>query len=505
MLPFSTLPHLVSLVIQKILLIDLNLLMARQAKDALKILKKRLGSKNPKIQILSLFVLETLSKNCGDNVHQQIVERDILHEMVKIVKKKPDLNVTEKILVLIDAWQEAFGGAGGKYPQYHGAYKELRAAGVEFPPHTENTVPLFTPPQNHPISYQPAASVYENAAAEASLQSDFSALSLEEIQNAQGVANVLSDMLNALDPKNREELKQEVIVDLVEQCHSYQKRLMILVNNTGDEELLHQGLTLNDELQLVLQRYNDILKGSALSGVPMAVVAPIVDVNHEDEELEDDFSQLSLRTSRDSAVWQSKNSSVVNPITLKPPSQPSEPVSGEADSIDHLNDDVSQSAPPVTAHPDPPLPPIISHSLLASDTASMLESDGPSRYDEPIQATKSSVETLPKLQQETLTTALLPPPPSKYGQRQQFFEQQKNALLGGDTVHDGSLSQAKSSSHQGNTRLGPLHQQHLGGVDSSPPAKEFKHPEDAIFKDLDHFAKSKSSLSLKPPTSRRTR
>jgi hypothetical protein len=37
---------------------------------------------------ITLQLLETLVKNCGDRVHVQVIERNILDEMMKIVKKK---------------------------------------------------------------------------------------------------------------------------------------------------------------------------------------------------------------------------------------------------------------------------------------------------------------------------------------------------------------------------------------------------------------------------------
>ncbi|PSS00105.1 TOM1-like protein [Actinidia chinensis var. chinensis] len=488
-----------------------------QAKDALKLLKKRLGSKNPKIQLLALFVLETLSKNCAENIFQQIVERDILHEMVKIVKKKPDLNIREKILILIDTWQEAFGGPRGRYPQYYAAYNELKAFGVEFPPRGENSVPLFTPPQTQPISHPALAypvdafppSAYEEAAVQASLQSEASGLSLAEIQTAQGLADVLTEILGALDPKSPEGLKQEVIIDLAEQCRSYQKRVMILVNNTVDEDLLCKGLALNDNLQRVLRQHDDIAKGTPIvgSGTTPNSVAPLVNVNHEDDESEDDFAQLAHRSSRDTSQVlgrkpaNAKNEVVrVSPLLPPPPSSKKSAadegmvfdyLSGEAYNAErssgtsgstslavpiHSNSTSSNIAPsnPTPHSSSPP-------SDYINPTASMFT--GPT-HDEPARMTKSA-DALPPAPWDAQPPTSLPPPPSKYNQRQQFFEQQQS----GGGAHSSSGSGSSYDSLVGHT-------QNLS-LDRSPPTKQEK-PEDALFKDLVDFAKAKSSSPSKP-------
>ncbi|KAK3005409.1 hypothetical protein RJ639_016399 [Escallonia herrerae] len=265
---------------------------ARQAKDVVKGIKKRIGSKNPKVQLLALTLLETIVKNCGDIVHMHVAEKGVLHEMVRIVKKKPDFHVKEKILILIDTWQEVFGGARARFPQYFAAYQELlmlfvyvllfsiimsfllsslppiylcQRMGAVFPQRNERSAPVFTPPQTHPLTSLPPNlrnQEYGQEAAESSAEAEFPTLSLSEIQNARGIMDVLTEMLSAIDPENKEGLRQEVIVDLVEQCRTYKQRVVHLVNSTSDESLLCQGLALNDDLQRLLAKHESLISGT---------------------------------------------------------------------------------------------------------------------------------------------------------------------------------------------------------------------------------------------------
>ncbi|GKV02213.1 hypothetical protein SLEP1_g14672 [Rubroshorea leprosula] len=303
-----------------------------QAKDVVKAVKKRLQHKNSQVQLLALTLLETMVKNCGDFVHFQIAERNILGEMVKIVRKKADMQVRDKILALLDSWQEAFGGPGGKYPQYYYAYEELRRSGVIFPQRSPDAAPIFTPPATHEIMRHAGYGMPSNSSRrlDETMATEYESLSLSSLDSMRDVLELLSDMLQAVNPGDMAAVKDEVIVDLVNRCRSNQKKLMQMLTTTGDEDLLGRGLELNDSLQSVLAKHDAIASGSSLpsqvvnlSSKPTlnevstsdkpteakdsssksninapAPVAAIARGQLEEDEEEDDFAQLARRHSK---------------------------------------------------------------------------------------------------------------------------------------------------------------------------------------------------------------
>jgi hypothetical protein len=222
-----------------------------------------------------------MMKNCGENVHFEVVDQHILQEMVKIVQKRHDMQVRDKALLLLDSWQEAFGGPGGKYPQYYWSYIELKRSGVMFPRRPVDAPPIFTPPAIHQEYGSPR---YPSGSLNERMTSDVETLSFEGLNNIRNATELLRDMVNALNPADRMAVKDEIITDLVNQCRSNQQKLMRFVSSTGDEELLKQGLEINDGLQSVLAKHDAIASGSPL---------PVETLSREELHREDQNQQPS--------------------------------------------------------------------------------------------------------------------------------------------------------------------------------------------------------------------
>lgn len=168
--------------------------------------------------------------------------------------------------------------------------------------------------------------------------------------------------------------------------------------------------------------------------------------------------------------------------------------------VDYLSGDVyeaerssrasASASTPVPAHSSnqnsvPPPAPALSSSPddFINPTASMFAPKPV--YDEPAPTSKSA-DHLPSAPWDVPPATNLPPPPSRYNQRQQFFEQSQTP--GGGPSRSSSESGSSYDSLVGQTQNLSL---------KSPTPSKPEQPEDALFRDLVDFAKSKSS-SPKP-------
>lgn len=240
-----------------------------QAKNVIKAVKKRLSSKSSNAQLYTVMLLEMLMNNIGEAVHKQVIETGLLPVLVKIVKKKSDLPVRERIFLLLDATQTSVGGASGKFPQYYNAYYELVSAGVKFSQQS----------RAFPSAPSPGASQTTLTVAQIASANGERATRQEEpqpapgssiIEKASSALEVLREVLDAVDTQNPEAAKDEFTLDLVEQCSFQKDKVMHLVMSSRDEKLVLRAIELNEQLGKVLARHEALL-----SHRPASTVSPV--------------------------------------------------------------------------------------------------------------------------------------------------------------------------------------------------------------------------------------
>lgn len=102
-----------------------------QAKYAVAQIRKKMTNENVNTVIFSLQCLESIVKNCGSKVHQEIATRDFMDGMRAIALAKSD-PIKAKILELIQCWGHAFK----KNPNYkivEDYFNSMKLEGFQFP------------------------------------------------------------------------------------------------------------------------------------------------------------------------------------------------------------------------------------------------------------------------------------------------------------------------------------------------------------------------------------
>lgn len=77
-------------------------------KYAIQAIKKKLLSPNPHTAYYALLVLESVVKNCGAPIHDEISTRENCETFTQLIETTPHENVKAKMLELIQAWAFAF-------------------------------------------------------------------------------------------------------------------------------------------------------------------------------------------------------------------------------------------------------------------------------------------------------------------------------------------------------------------------------------------------------------
>ncbi|EPQ18571.1 Hepatocyte growth factor-regulated tyrosine kinase substrate [Myotis brandtii] len=118
-----------------------------QAKYAVSSIKKKVSDKNPHVALYALEVMESVVKNCGQTVHDEVANKQTMEELKELLKRQVEVNVRNKILYLIQAWAHAFRNEP-KYKVVQDTYQIMKVEGHVFPEFKESDA-MFAAERHH--------------------------------------------------------------------------------------------------------------------------------------------------------------------------------------------------------------------------------------------------------------------------------------------------------------------------------------------------------------------
>ncbi|XP_055918152.1 hepatocyte growth factor-regulated tyrosine kinase substrate isoform X2 [Eupeodes corollae] len=101
-------------------------------KQAFLAIKKKMSSPNPHSACYALLVLESVVKNCGQPIHEEVFTKENCEMFSTFLEQTPHENVRQKMLELVQTWAYAFR-TSEKYQSIKDTMTILKAKGHTFP------------------------------------------------------------------------------------------------------------------------------------------------------------------------------------------------------------------------------------------------------------------------------------------------------------------------------------------------------------------------------------
>ncbi|CAG8493821.1 17205_t:CDS:10 [Acaulospora morrowiae] len=262
-------------------------------RDAAFHIVKLVNHRNPTVGLSALTLLDICVKNCGYPFHLQIATTEFLNELVKSFPEKPPAipnPIQLRILEFILEWKSTICATSRHKDDLHhidDMYRLLLYKGYMFPELDGQSAAVLHPTET--LKSPDELEEEDRAAQAAKLQElirrgtpadleeanelmkvmagydpeqkpDYKKQVNEELERVQRKTILLKEMLNNVKPGENIG-NGDVFEDLVQSCKVVQPKIQKFISEEDDSESIERLLNLNDLINTVLKKYEDISNG----------------------------------------------------------------------------------------------------------------------------------------------------------------------------------------------------------------------------------------------------
>ncbi|KAG2218360.1 hypothetical protein INT45_012502 [Circinella minor] len=234
------------------------------AKEARKLLQKKMLSNEPQTQVLALEVLDALSENCHQKFMPQLAAKSFAEDLDTLAAKSMDDRVHSKLIHCLQSWLSRFG-SDGSLVGVQRVYERLMNGQPNGGETRGGGTGLRTRGTTGSRFYKPVGNQHQRQPPTEVLHHSQPVDAMNDVLLAKNNAQLFSQTLAFTDPTQEDISKNELVQEFFAKCKMFQKIISGHLQTCTDSDVISSLLEANSELVNSFKAYDDMLEQGAVS------------------------------------------------------------------------------------------------------------------------------------------------------------------------------------------------------------------------------------------------